>query len=192
MSCGFDQVRGAQGGTGQCTHGHQETLIDRVERRGRQSIGRQRPNHLLVNPKGTAKTCVHVAERRGIALHEAIEGIGNGRVRRKTHGLSGAANGIEPRVFREWIHAGKRLELEATCGKWPQRPVLQTQQGRRIKGNQTLRWMRLVGDSVFIAGVAALVWFVAGLRFGWSYQESGAASAQPVDSRFLPDAMPTR
>jgi nitric oxide reductase subunit B len=32
-----------------------------------------------------------------------------------------------------------------------------------------LRWLRIVGDTVFIAGVAALAWFVVGLKTGWSY-----------------------
>jgi nitric oxide reductase subunit B len=30
---------------------------------------------------------------------------------------------------------------------------------------QTLRWLRIVGDTVFLSGVAALVWFVAGIFF---------------------------
>jgi nitric oxide reductase subunit B len=32
----------------------------------------------------------------------------------------------------------------------------------------TLRWMRIVGDTIFAAGVLALGWFIAGLHFGWS------------------------
>ena len=36
---------------------------------------------------------------------------------------------------------------------------------------ETLRWLRMVGDTVFLAGVAALVWFVVGLKTGWSYAE---------------------
>jgi len=32
----------------------------------------------------------------------------------------------------------------------------------------TLRWLRVVGDTVFAAGMVALGWFVAGLKFGWS------------------------
>ena len=32
-----------------------------------------------------------------------------------------------------------------------------------------LRWARFVGDTVFLVGVGALVYFVAGLLFGWSY-----------------------
>jgi len=34
---------------------------------------------------------------------------------------------------------------------------------------QTLRWMRIVGDTVFLSGVAALVWFFVGLWTGRSY-----------------------
>ncbi|NQU55450.1 MAG: nitric-oxide reductase large subunit [Bacteroidetes bacterium] len=33
---------------------------------------------------------------------------------------------------------------------------------------ETLRWLRVIGDTIFAVGVAALVWFVAGLLFGWS------------------------
>jgi len=34
---------------------------------------------------------------------------------------------------------------------------------------ETLRWMRLIGDTVFSIGVAALAWFMLGLLTGWSY-----------------------
>jgi nitric oxide reductase subunit B len=33
---------------------------------------------------------------------------------------------------------------------------------------ETLRWLRVIGDTIFAVGIAALVWFVAGLLFGWS------------------------
>lgn len=33
---------------------------------------------------------------------------------------------------------------------------------------ETLHWLRLIGDSIFAAGVLALGWFVLGLRTGWS------------------------
>ncbi|MCK6683460.1 MAG: nitric-oxide reductase large subunit [Thermoanaerobaculia bacterium] len=36
---------------------------------------------------------------------------------------------------------------------------------------QNLRWLRIVGDSVFLAGVASLAWFFIGLLTGWSYEE---------------------
>ena len=50
----------------------------------------------------------------------------------------------------------------------------------------TLRWLRIVGDSVFLAGTLALVWFLLGLWLGWSYEPErkkvpswSAGSAQP-------------
>jgi nitric oxide reductase subunit B len=32
----------------------------------------------------------------------------------------------------------------------------------------TLRWLRVVGDTIFAAGMVALGWFVVGLKTGWS------------------------
>lgn len=46
---------------------------------------------------------------------------------------------------------------------------------------ERLRWLRIVGDSVFLSGVAALAWFVLGLRTGWSYRE--VAGPEPVPAR---------
>lgn len=37
-----------------------------------------------------------------------------------------------------------------------------------------LRWLRIVGDTVFLSGVGALVWFTIGLRTGWSYEAESA------------------
>ena len=34
----------------------------------------------------------------------------------------------------------------------------------------TLRWLRVVGDTIFAAGSLALGWFVIGLKTGWSLQ----------------------
>jgi hypothetical protein len=34
---------------------------------------------------------------------------------------------------------------------------------------EKLRWLRVIGDVIFVAGVLALVWFVVGLKTGWSY-----------------------
>jgi nitric oxide reductase subunit B len=53
---------------------------------------------------------------------------------------------------------------------------------------ETLRWLRLVGDTVFLSGVAALVWFVVGLKTGWSLVRAdrrgpvaiGQGQTQPV------------
>jgi nitric oxide reductase subunit B len=35
-------------------------------------------------------------------------------------------------------------------------------------GMAVLRWLRVVGDTVFAAGALAFAWFVVGLRTGWS------------------------
>jgi nitric oxide reductase subunit B len=45
---------------------------------------------------------------------------------------------------------------------------------------QTLRWLRMVGDLVFTAGVVAFAWFVAGLWLGWSYEKEPAVEAVPA------------
>jgi len=42
---------------------------------------------------------------------------------------------------------------------------------------QQLRWLRLVGDSVFLFGVAAFAWFMTGLWFGWSFAPVSAGTA---------------
>jgi len=36
---------------------------------------------------------------------------------------------------------------------------------------ETLRWMRLFGDTIFAAGTVALAWFIFGLKFGWSIKK---------------------
>lgn len=48
-----------------------------------------------------------------------------------------------------------------------------------------LRWARIIGDTVFLTGVASLVYFVVGLKFGWSYEpesrhEISGKAAEPV------------
>ncbi|MDP2112441.1 MAG: nitric-oxide reductase large subunit [Bacteroidota bacterium] len=35
----------------------------------------------------------------------------------------------------------------------------------------TLRWMRVIGDTIFAAGVVALIYFVIGLKTGWSHKK---------------------
>ena len=37
---------------------------------------------------------------------------------------------------------------------------------------EVLRWLRTVGDTIFLIGVAALAWFAAGLFTGWSYEKT--------------------
>ncbi|MCY2959094.1 MAG: nitric-oxide reductase large subunit [Planctomycetota bacterium] len=41
---------------------------------------------------------------------------------------------------------------------------------------ENLRWLRIVGDTVFLSGVASLVWFVVGLKTGWSYEAARTSS----------------
>ncbi len=40
---------------------------------------------------------------------------------------------------------------------------------------QTLRWLRVVGDTIFATGVLALAWFVLGLKTGWSVRVEASA-----------------
>ncbi len=59
----------------------------------------------------------------------------------------------------------------ARSAEFQQQPVL-----------DLLRWLRMVGDLVFASGALALVWFVYGLRRGWSYApavEPRPAAQQP-------------
>ena len=35
---------------------------------------------------------------------------------------------------------------------------------------ERLRWMRMVGDTIFLTGVGSLAWFTLGLKTGWSYE----------------------
>lgn len=36
---------------------------------------------------------------------------------------------------------------------------------------ENLRWCRIIGDTIFMLGVCALIWFVAGLYLGWSIKK---------------------
>ncbi len=51
---------------------------------------------------------------------------------------------------------------------------------------QTLRWLRMVGDTVFLVGVGAFVWFLIGLVRGHSFAPLG--SADPVAEEVLAPA----
>ena len=42
---------------------------------------------------------------------------------------------------------------------------------------ETLRWMRVVGDTIFAAGMIVLGWFVFGLKGGWSLERGPAPVA---------------
>ena len=45
---------------------------------------------------------------------------------------------------------------------------------------ERLRWLRIVGDTVFLSGVASLVWFTLGLWRGWSYDTQAMESEPDV------------
>jgi nitric oxide reductase subunit B len=53
---------------------------------------------------------------------------------------------------------------------------------------ETLRWLRMIGDSVFLIGVGALVWFVVGLKTGWSLEKAIQTSEKPSRAA-LPSTM---
>jgi nitric oxide reductase subunit B len=48
---------------------------------------------------------------------------------------------------------------------------------------ETLRWMRLIGDSIFIVGAFSMGWFVVGLFTGWS-----RVSGRTVDDKYRVDS----
>ncbi|WP_337176478.1 nitric-oxide reductase large subunit [Paludisphaera sp.] len=45
---------------------------------------------------------------------------------------------------------------------------------------QTLRWLRVIGDTIFFAGAVGFVVFIAGLRFGFSFQQPSEGSRSEV------------
>lgn len=47
---------------------------------------------------------------------------------------------------------------------------------------EMLRWLRTIGDTVFLIGVGALAYFVIGLITGWSYQKTEVDRNVPIDS----------
>ncbi len=47
-----------------------------------------------------------------------------------------------------------------------------------------LRWLRMVGDTTFLVGVAALVYFVAGLKTGWSYDRQPTPPPREPEREF--------
>lgn len=52
-------------------------------------------------------------------------------------------------------------------GLWYARSIEFTQTGMM----DNLRWMRVIGDTIFAAGTLALAWFVIGLKTGWSLKK---------------------
>ncbi len=57
---------------------------------------------------------------------------------------------------------------------------------------RTLRWLRLVGDTVFLVGAGALIWFLLGLVTGWSYRARADAAASPAQPAPGPASLPER
>jgi nitric oxide reductase subunit B len=55
---------------------------------------------------------------------------------------------------------------------------------------QTLRWLRMVGDAVFMIGTAALVYFMLGLWVGWSYEKAPARVSADESVRVPGTVMP--
>jgi nitric oxide reductase subunit B len=51
---------------------------------------------------------------------------------------------------------------------------------------QSLRWLRVIGDTVFLTGVASLLWFVVGLKTGWSFARAPRAAASPAGAAVAP------
>ncbi|HET9703216.1 MAG TPA: nitric-oxide reductase large subunit [Vicinamibacterales bacterium] len=45
---------------------------------------------------------------------------------------------------------------------------------------ENLRWLRIIGDTVFLVGVGCFAWFMAGLWFGWSYEPVAAPDRRPA------------
>jgi nitric oxide reductase subunit B len=45
---------------------------------------------------------------------------------------------------------------------------------------QVLRWLRMIGDTLFAAGIVSLGYFVAGLKFGWSIRPEDRGVAEPI------------
>jgi nitric oxide reductase subunit B len=46
----------------------------------------------------------------------------------------------------------------------------------------TLRWLRVIGDTIFALGALALGWFILGLKTGWSLTDTSQLPPQPVSS----------
>lgn len=45
---------------------------------------------------------------------------------------------------------------------------------------EVLRWLRVVGDTIFAAGIVSLCWFVLGLKTGWSLQPDKDAAIEAL------------
>jgi nitric oxide reductase subunit B len=41
----------------------------------------------------------------------------------------------------------------------------------QLPAMHTLKWLRVIGDTIFAAGTVALAWFIFGLKGGWSIEK---------------------
>ena len=53
---------------------------------------------------------------------------------------------------------------------------------------EQLRWLRILGDTVFLVGVAAFAWFMLGLWTGWSVERAGEQNTVPGTLPVAPEA----
>jgi len=68
-------------------------------------------------------------------------------------------------LIQTWFSVEKGLWF-ARSGEFLQTPFV-----------DTLRWLRVIGDTVFTVGILALAWFVAGLKTGWSIKQHTKVSS---------------
>ena len=64
-------------------------------------------------------------------------------------------------------------------GMWYARSAEFTQTG--LMNN--LRWLRVIGDTIFAIGAIVLGWFVLGLKTGWSLEQEEHPIGVPADLR---------
>jgi nitric oxide reductase subunit B len=57
---------------------------------------------------------------------------------------------------------------------------------------ERLRWLRMLGDTVFLSGVAALAWFVVGLSTGWSLSRPIPEPERPPERARVPERVAER
>jgi len=41
----------------------------------------------------------------------------------------------------------------------------------QLPAMHTLKWLRVIGDTIFAAGTVSLAWFIFGLKGGWSLEK---------------------
>lgn len=93
------------------------------------------------------------------------------------HGAYGA-----PDWSADWLHRECMYLLEHWSreehGLWYARSADFLQSGLM----NVLRWLRVVGDTIFAVGVMALAWFVVGLKTGWSLQDRPDPAMQAAEA----------